>query len=182
MALIECNECKAQISSMALSCPKCGNPISGDVSSMPAQLPVPKKSHGFLFYLGWLFVLAIVLFVGSAILAGVLEAQKARDIANDPNAIHADDVITLSDAAYGCQYENKFAEALRHYDAKELTAWAQIINDEPYCFYSHTVKSGQKWTVLQVKDNVMQVTTEGISDTKRYGHNYWTLTTWGIKN
>lgn len=166
---------------MASSCPKCGNPMGGDVSSMPAQLPVPKKSHGFFYYLGWLFFLAIVLFVGSAILAGVLEARKASNIANDPNAIHADDVITLSDSAYGCQYESKFAEALRHYDAKELTAWAQIINDEPYCFYSHTATPGQKWTVLQVKDNVMQVTTTGISDTKRYGHNYWTLTTWGNK-
>lgn len=41
MALIECSECKSQISDKASACPKCGNPMKETVSSNPDQLACP---------------------------------------------------------------------------------------------------------------------------------------------
>jgi|SRR5471030_98172 len=179
MALIDCSECGAKISSMATSCPQCGNPVLAAVEEQ--KTASAEKKHGAFYYLIWTIVSVIALFVGSAIIAGIVQAQKARDIANDPNAIHSEDVVSLYDAAYACEYESRFNQALQHYNLKELTAWAQIVNDEPYCFDAHILKQGQKWTVLQTRGELMQVTPEGISDPKRFGHNYWTLTSWGTK-
>jgi hypothetical protein len=40
MALIECAECKAQISSLATACPKCGCPVLGRAAGTQVAEPV----------------------------------------------------------------------------------------------------------------------------------------------
>jgi len=72
VALINCSECRAEISDRAVSCPKCGNPMglatvaaaTGQVSSPRApaySMPdeAPKKSGGWL---KWIFIVPAALF------------------------------------------------------------------------------------------------------------------------
>lgn len=189
MALIDCSECGNKISNLAMACPKCGHPTIGETeASAPAALQRAeknKKSHGFLYYVIWIVGALLALFFGSAIIAGILDSNKRSAIANDPNAIHAEDVVSMMESSYGCEFANTFSKAISHRNAGELTAWAEIINDEPYCFFGTNLKNNQKWTVLQVRDNMMQISqstpSQVSADSKRYGHKYWTLVEWGMK-
>jgi hypothetical protein len=57
------------------------------------------------------------------------------------------------------------------------------VNDDPYCFYSATLKPGQTWTVMQIKGNSMQIAQTTVNqyrlDPSRNKHQYWTATRWG---
>lgn len=101
----------------------------------------------------------------------------------NPSKLAADNVIFVDDASYGCEFESKFQQAVDHYERKELSAWSQIVNDAPWCFYGGSLRPGQTWTVLQIRGAVMQIaqTTSAQYDTDptRYKHSYWTKTSWG---
>ncbi|WP_176461050.1 zinc ribbon domain-containing protein [Janthinobacterium sp. PC23-8] len=191
MALIDCTECGSKISNLANACPKCGHP---QVAGVEAQFSTPvaspdglpaRKSRGIFYYVAWAVAVLVVLFLGSAIIFGIADSNKRKAIANDPNAIHADDVVSMMESSYGCEFPSAFSKALQHRDAGELTAWATIVNNDPFCFHGGNLKANQKWTVLQVKDNVMQISlstaVQAQTDMKRSDHNYWTLVEWGIK-
>lgn len=189
MALIDCSECGNKISNLAMACPKCGYPTNGEgeasTPSIPQKSERDRKSHGFLYYVLWIVGVPLALFFGSAIIAGILDSNKKYAIANDPNAIHAEDVVSMMESSYGCEFPNTFSKAMSHRNAGELTAWAEIINDEPYCFFGKNLKSNQKWTVLQVRENMMQISqatpSQVAADSSRYGHKYWTLVEWSMK-
>lgn len=191
MALIDCTECGNKISNMASACPKCGHPRLAGVKARSSATTVSpgavtvRKSRGIFHYVGWAVVVLVALFFGSAIIAGILDSNKKNAIANDPNAIHAEDVVHMMESSYGCEFPNTFSKAISHRNAGELTAWAEIINDDPYCFFGKNLVQNQKWTVLQVKGSMMQISLSTPSqletDTKRYRHNYWTLVEWGMK-
>lgn len=72
MAIIPCPECKSGISERATTCPHCGSPSTASKH---------KKNRVWLWILGVVFVLPVVLFFGTAIVAGILDAtsDKAAD-------------------------------------------------------------------------------------------------------
>jgi len=189
VALIDCVECGNKISNLARACPKCGHPTDDEgEGGAPAVLkPVApdKKSRSPIYYVVWIAGVVLALFFGSAIVAGIMDSSKRSAIANDPNAIHAGDVVTMMESAYGCEYPSTFSKALEHRNAGELAAWAKITGNDPFCFYGGNLKANQKWTVLQVRDNMMQISlataSQAISDMKRSDHDYWTLVEWGTK-
>jgi len=43
MALIKCPECKNEISDKAISCPRCGYPMTGQGNEAPRTAPIGKK-------------------------------------------------------------------------------------------------------------------------------------------
>lgn len=57
MALIECSECKAQISDKADKCPKCGNPIN-IVQAKPV-----KKKNGCMTLIGGFFLIFVLVYL-----------------------------------------------------------------------------------------------------------------------
>jgi hypothetical protein len=62
MALIACPECKADVSSKAPHCPKCGHPIAGPTAARPAVVPLPGAGGlGRLLPLVVLVILGVVL-------------------------------------------------------------------------------------------------------------------------
>lgn len=110
-------------------------------------------------------------------------SQKEKASTSNPNNLSADQEIVMSESSYGCEYLSKFTEAVDHYSKKEYSAWAQITADKPWCFSGTALAKDQTWTVLQIRDNLMQIglTTpvQLIHDSDRYKHDYWTATAWG---
>ena len=191
MALIDCTECGNKISSLARSCPKCGHPQIAEVKVQPLtpaaapEASIIKKPRGIFYYIAAAIILLVVLFFGSAVISALFDERAQKDGPNGPNGIHASDVVTMKERSYGCESLSGLTEAVEHRSADELAAYAKIANDEPACFYGGNLKSKQKWTVLQVNDNVMQISLSTVSqaqtDMGRSGHNYWTLVEWGMK-
>ena len=84
MALIECSECNSEVSSHASACPKCGNPITGG-----NPVKKEKEGHGFLYYLAWIIATPIVLFVGSAIIAGIADSGRPEKPKSDADYMNS---------------------------------------------------------------------------------------------
>jgi uncharacterized membrane protein YvbJ len=69
MALINCPECKREISSMAVSCPYCGMPISSDQKTKTTEEPITtiqetsKKLKKQIIYATILILISIPLFI-----------------------------------------------------------------------------------------------------------------------
>ena len=101
----------------------------------------------------------------------------------NPDRLHADQEVVMSSDAYGCESPVRFLEAMNHRDRHELSAWAEIVDDTPYCFYGADLKPGQTWTVMQIRGEAMQIaqttTAQFEQDRSRYKHAYWTATKWG---
>ena len=80
MALIQCKECKAQISDSAKSCPSCG-------------APPPKKTSFFTkFVIGLVALMAIISFINSKFSEPTREAEATKATANTSNSFSS--VIT----------------------------------------------------------------------------------------
>jgi hypothetical protein len=71
MALIACPECKAEVSSSAPQCPKCGYPIAGRSSPRPGAVPKPGPRG-----LGWLLLLILLVIVG--VVLGLTNPDEPR--------------------------------------------------------------------------------------------------------
>ena len=56
MALIECPECKKQISNQAQSCPNCGRPMSATGKQVDNRTMTNRRFGGCLFLLGLFFI------------------------------------------------------------------------------------------------------------------------------
>ena len=83
MALIKCNECGKDVSSKAMSCPNCGNPIS-KTNIQPENIPGKEikikkyeKIGGWLILVGFGLVLSIFLAIGTLI--------ESSEMMTDPN-------------------------------------------------------------------------------------------------
>ncbi len=66
MALINCDECKAEVSDRAASCPRCGNPIAGSAGRNMRSAPAPvapgaQQGGNMRRYIGYGFVAAIAI-------------------------------------------------------------------------------------------------------------------------
>lgn len=71
MALISCKECGREVSDQAAACPACGAPVA-------QAAPAPEQNSGCSSTAKWLVILFVgvplVLFFGSAFIAGTMEA------------------------------------------------------------------------------------------------------------
>lgn len=118
-------------------------------------------------------------------LAGCGQSEAGLSAARNPNELKADDVVAMGDDSYGCESQSQLAQALEHRNKSELTAWAKIVNNNPWCFYSPNLKAGQTWTVLQIDGAVMQIGQTTLAqyelDPSRHKRSYWTATKWGSK-
>lgn len=136
-------------------------------------------------------MLKIAGFAGAAVVAflafGAIIAPSAEQKAlkDNPAGLVAEDVVVMGKDAYGCEFQTEFAQAIDHYQKNEFSAWSQITNRSPWCFKASSLNPGQSWTVLQIRDNVMQISQTTLkqyqSDPDRHGHTYWTAAAWGAK-
>jgi hypothetical protein len=185
MALINCSECGNGISDKAISCPKCGSPTENPLIH-PTTTVEKKSSHGIFHYVAWATGIVVVVFFGSAVIAGIAESGHRRALANDPNAIHADEIVSLMSGAFACDSKTAFLRAAQHQVNGEMAAWADIVTKRPSCFSSSDLSDGQLWMVLQVREDLMQVSTSVTSKGKVgpdfYGRNYWTRSSFGFKS
>ncbi|MEM5314239.1 hypothetical protein [Paraburkholderia sp. JHI869] len=135
--------------------------------------------------IGWLMLAAAaaVIMVITACGVKVESPDGAQQLPE--SVIHADDVVTMSKSSFGCEFESNFSEALDHYLHKEFSAWAQITGESPWCFNGASLAKNQTWTVLQVRNNVMQIAQTTLhqyeADPSRYDHSYWTAVHWATK-
>lgn len=185
MALINCSECGNEISDKAIACPKCGSPVGNSPTRSTASAG-KKPGHGIFYYVAWATGIVIVAFFGSAVVAGIAESGHRRALASGPNAIHADEIVSLMSGAFACDSKTAFLRAAQHQANGEMSAWADIVTKRPACFSSSDLSDGQLWTVLQVREDIMQVSTSVMSKGKVgpdfYGRNYWTRSSFGIKS
>jgi hypothetical protein len=101
------------------------------------------------------------------------------------HGIKADDIVTLSTSAFGCESEMDFMNAIKHYGNKEYAAWADDVADKIRCFHGGgSDKKTLEWTVFQVQGDVVQVgfmtAAQVAQDSDRYPHKYWTMTKWVV--
>src|SRR5271157_454250 len=77
MALVICPECREQVSSLALSCPKCGYPIAQPAGTQPAEGKQPRSGCCIVMVCLGLFLVVVMgcLWVG----VGIPFIQKLRE-------------------------------------------------------------------------------------------------------
>jgi hypothetical protein len=113
--------------------------------------------------------------------SGAVMAQQA----DNPGGLAAEDEIVMIQDSFGCQFVDRFTQAMEHMARKEYSAWAKIIVSKPWCFSADDLAPNQKWTVMQVRGPLMQIgqvtVAQRETDKDRYGHHYWTVTAWGKK-
>ncbi len=79
MALIKCSECGRDVSDMAAACPSCGAPTPRTLTIRQARTQSSTgKTLAWVF--GLLIGIPVVLFFGSAIIAGIWEAESGKPI------------------------------------------------------------------------------------------------------
>jgi hypothetical protein len=133
------------------------------------------------------FSFTLTLPIITALLLSACDPQQSTNA--DKLSFKADDEVTLSDSAYGCESQVSFANAVEHYARKEYAAWAEVIGRGPSCF-GMTDRNGRqssyKWTVLQIRGDLAQVGFTNSAQVSQnhayYGHQYWTLTKWIVGN
>jgi hypothetical protein len=78
MAMIECDECGAQISSKAAACPQCGNPMNYLAGTAVPAPTVVRRGFNFKLWIGLPLVVFVVLVVISSNSKPDPQAEKAR--------------------------------------------------------------------------------------------------------
>lgn len=124
----------------------------------------------------------------SAFIIFLAGCDDTRQDSENPKGLKADQYVVLKSSAYGCQYPSKFAEAIEHHNRDELTAWAKIVTDVPYCFSANDFSPSQRWVVLQIRGSAMEIGFASASDYSRlakvdnkfkWDQKFWTLAEWG---
>jgi len=134
MALINCDECGAEVSSKAAACPKCGNPLQPavrrnqplPVSAPPSPLASNKKRLGV--GLGALLLAVITFMVFESRSPTSPSDQTAATVESSPrlaDAIAASDAAAAAEAARVAQNAAAAAEA-----ASVASAAAALVSDQ----------------------------------------------------
>lgn len=96
-------------------------------------------------------------------------------------SLAADDLVVLDSSAFGCVSATDFNESMFHYNRSEFTAWADRTSGEN-CFLQKDLAKGIRWTVLHVRDDLVQVglkrPTEYAKEPRIGQSTYWTLARW----
>ncbi|WP_190300812.1 hypothetical protein [Pseudomonas chlororaphis] len=188
-----CPLCAETIKLAAIKCKHCGAEVSADSHqshdqqvSQPTYASqkeegkpvVPASSLGFRLLCFALVCVIISAAVYHLAKPGQNPVRNPKQAAYEPKA---DELITLNPAAFGCMSLADFGRAQDHYSRAEYSAWAEIATGR-YCFYRKDGDADIAWTVMQVRDDLIQV---GIKQASEYSKdpelakfNYWTLKRW----
>jgi hypothetical protein len=175
-----CPLCAEIIKNAAIRCRHCGADVEAIASSGTTDQKVQNSSSNRPF-------IAICAALVALIIGGVAyrmipapPASKALVPANTYRP-KADELIGLNPSAFGCVSETNFSQSLYHYNRSEFTAWTDRTKGAD-CFHQRDVNPGVTWTVLQIRDDLMQV---GLKQASEYSKNpevgrfsYWTLERW----
>ena len=98
----------------------------------------------------------------------------------------AEDVVWLSDQAFGCESKYRFVEAVDHLNRSEVSAAAAIYGQAPNCFDGGAFDPALKWTIRQIRQGMIEIAPTSSNDYQkipaiyrdgRKGNvTFWTLT------
>ena len=194
-----CPMCAEIIKRAAIKCKHCGADVTPDDGPDPviqkSQSPATgsaevnsgvalKDGNNALFVALCSGLMAIII---GAIAYHLLPVANAPSHIAAPVSFQAlaDDLVFLDDSAFGCVSATDFNQSLFHYNQSEFTAWADRTSGEN-CFHQKNLAKDIRWTVLQVRDDLMQVglkrPTEYAKEPRIGQSTYWTLARWASPN
>jgi len=181
-----CPMCAETIKNAAVKCKHCGADIAEQkaaesIASDPTSTEPPSepKSDNTKFW-------ALCVVLGAIIIGGILyrlipENKPGLQSVMTTYQPMADELVNLNSSAFGCMISADFSKALYHYNQSEFTAWADVTANN-HCFHQKDVSPDILWTVLQVREDLMQV---GLKQAAEYSkapelgqYTYWTQTRW----
>ena len=83
MALINCPECKKEVSDSALSCPHCGFQLKEKEKVVKSQVKIPKKKHSA--FLTWVIIIAILMTIFYITYIGSVEDNSSSNNSSSTN-------------------------------------------------------------------------------------------------
>lgn len=177
-----CPFCAEPIKVQAIRCKHCQADLSQKILlPVNERLPSDKKSSVGKILL-WIALVPVVA-IGGLMFIGAVSRSSVTEVDSRPPGPGADQQVWLDESAYGCLSTVDLDNAMDHYARAEYSAWADITSG-PLCFYQHNLPPDLAWTVLQVRDDRMQI---GIKRAVEYSKapqvgrlNYWTLTKWAL--
>lgn len=175
-----CPLCAEIIKNAAIRCRHCGADVEAIASSSSTDQKVQNSSSNRQFIA---ICAALVAFIIGVVAYRMIPTPTASAALAPANTYRpkADELIGLNPSAFGCVSETNFSQSLFHYNRSEFTAWAERTKGAD-CFHQRDVDTGVTWTVLQIRDDLMQV---GLKQASEYSKNpevgrfnYWTLERW----
>lgn len=181
LAAIKCKHCGAEIAAGTTK-PDQVIPEASTMQAATATTNDPDSPKTSSIQFRFLCFALICIIIGAAVYH---LTKTAPAIANQPQQKayepRADELVVLGSGAFGCMSLADFERAQDHYNRAEYSAWAEITTDK-YCFFRRDGDAEIAWTVLQVRDDLMQI---GIKRASEYSKNpelgkfnYWTLKRW----
>jgi len=83
MALINCLECKKEVSDSALSCPHCGFQLKEKEKVVKSQVKKPKKKHST--FLTWIIIIAVLMTIFYITYIGSVEDNSSLNSSSSTN-------------------------------------------------------------------------------------------------
>lgn len=158
MPLINCPECKAEISDKAESCPKCGNPMKGATVQIKAE---PKKGGGCLKITLIIFVLLSVGYCASKMGTNTTPSSNS-------NSNLATGERTIGKGGFACKKEDDYDKLIGFSAQEDSEAFSKYLGTRIVTGECTMLKSGEKIYLESVGLGTLQIRRKGESDT------YWT--------